>query len=965
MSITIDFETKSQSDLKKVGAWAYSEHPSTDVICVCWGIDNQPIQSWYPGKNATDEMPKDLRIAIVLGHCVEAHNVAFEYSVWANVLAPKYGWMLPLDHQWRDTMAAAAYMAMPTGLDRLAYALKFQGKDAEGARLISKYSKLHLKTAKSIIPPEDLMKFVAYCEQDVRIEQSVGDYLGDLPDAEVEIFLLDQIINKRGIYLDLAGIENATAVVEMRSADLEEEFKRLTGGIGPTKREQLLVWFAGQGLTLENMQAEYLEELLEDGEVPAGPARRALQIRLAINKASTKKLDAMARQRGADGRARFQSRYHGAATGRWTGSGFQPLNLNRGFEDVPPNELVENIAERDPKLLDLIYGDAMDAVAKASRHWLMAQPGYDIISGDFVSIEAVILACLAGEEWKVDAFRRGVKIYEHMADKIFKLEPGTVTKHSHPAERQDGKTCLGAGTQVLTRRGWRSIVNVRFDDQLWDGISWVNHAGLHYQGRQKTLTLAGLEITAEHRILTPAGWVPAEVVASRASILSRALEIGSANLPLQGLSGGLLVASSGCGFAALAEQENISSPRAISGPASLRDAMDALKTNLLDHGKISLNTPIYAPTTSIVAVSSTGSLLASPAAGLMDIRTTDNVASMSSPNGSTGRKVDADIWPIFSRLKAGIIRRWKWIVSKLTKVTSLETYASTNAAKGRSDQSESCKVASQNLKPVYDLANAGPLRRFTVLTKQGPIIVHNCELAFGYQGALGAWLKFDSSGRHSDERIIEICRAWRSEHPAIVQFWRDLDWAAINAVRNGTKADPVMVRQIGFQMVDEWLSMILPDGKRIWYYDPQIRMKMPQWHKPGPEVDEAGAIVCDDAQQPIMNECARGVCDCKPQPYLSYMAQKEGQWKRVATYGGKLAENATQATSRQILVPAMLAAEKAGYKIILSVYDEIVAEIPESFGSVEEFKEIMAIRPAWASDWPISVDAWRGKRYRK
>ena len=49
--ITFDLETKSHADLKKVGAWAYSEHPSTDVICACWGIDDQPIQEWWPGKS--------------------------------------------------------------------------------------------------------------------------------------------------------------------------------------------------------------------------------------------------------------------------------------------------------------------------------------------------------------------------------------------------------------------------------------------------------------------------------------------------------------------------------------------------------------------------------------------------------------------------------------------------------------------------------------------------------------------------------------------------------------------------------------------------------------------------------------------------------------------------------------------------------------------------------------------------
>jgi DNA polymerase len=96
------------------------------------------------------------------------------------------------------------------------------------------------------------------------------------------------------------------------------------------------------------------------------------------------------------------------------------------------------------------------------------------------------------------------------------------------------------------------------------------------------------------------------------------------------------------------------------------------------------------------------------------------------------------------------------------------------------------------------------------------------------------------------------------------------------------------------------------------------------------------------------------------------MAQKEGQWKRVHTYGGKLTENACQATSRELLVPAMLRAEEAGYPIVLSVYDEIVAEVPEGHGSKEEFIDLMkGPLPAWANDWPIGVDAWIGKRYCK
>jgi DNA polymerase len=222
------------------------------------------------------------------------------------------------------------------------------------------------------------------------------------------------------------------------------------------------------------------------------------------------------------------------------------------------------------------------------------------------------------------------------------------------------------------------------------------------------------------------------------------------------------------------------------------------------------------------------------------------------------------------------------------------------------------------------------------------------ELAFGYQGALGAWLKFDSSGRHSDERIVEICKAWRAEHPAIVQLWYDLQDAAINAVN-----DPGLVAQltqcdVGFEVVDEWLSMILPSGKRLWYYNPMLVSAMPQWHQP--------------ATKPA---CRAGTCSCEPRAQLAYMSQKNGQWKRVRTYGGKLTENLVQATSREIMMPAAVRLEEAGYPVILTVYDEAVTEPPIGFGSKEELEAIMAIMPEWAAGWPITVDAWEGDRYLK
>lgn len=671
MTVTLDFETRSKADLGKVGTWAYSEHPSTEIICAAWGVGTEPIRTWIMG----NPPPLDLFTLIRSPALIEAHNVAFEKSIWANVAVKRLGWPRIGAEQWRDTMAVAAYYGLPQALHRLAHALGFEGKDPEGGRLITRYSKLYLPTSKIDIPASDLHKFVAYCVKDVAIEQSVSDMLGDLPERELPIWFLDQEMNERGIGLDITGIYKASEIVDQRADELTREYQALTG-VSPTQRDKSLEWFLEHGCPLENMQADYLEEVLDD--LPSGPVRQAVTIRLAINKASTKKLDAMARNAGLDGRARFQTRYHGAATGRNTGVGLQPLNLNRGFPDMEPEQLVADVMHGDAAFLDALYGNAMDAVAKASRYWIKAAPGHKIVAGDFASVEAIVLACLAGEEWKVNAFASGVKIYEAMADKIYRLPPGTVTKATHPLERQDGKTG---------------------------------------------------------------------------------------------------------------------------------------------------------------------------------------------------------------------------------------------------------------------------------------------ELAFGYQGALGAWLKFDDSGRHTDEAIVGFCKAWRMAHPMTVDFWGELELSALEAMRHPKELHRVANGLIAFQIVDErdgsgdglfWLTMILPNGKRLWYYRPEIRVGMPHWHQPA-----------YDAETGEPNEHAAKTCDCRPVPKLTYMATKEGQWKRVFTYGGKLTENAVQATSRELLCHAALRAQAAGYPVILTVYDEIVTEPPLDFGSASGLVELMEDMPQWATGWPIRAVAWEGDRYRK
>jgi DNA polymerase len=90
------------------------------------------------------------------------------------------------------------------------------------------------------------------------------------------------------------------------------------------------------------------------------------------------------------------------------------------------------------------------------------------------------------------------------------------------------------------------------------------------------------------------------------------------------------------------------------------------------------------------------------------------------------------------------------------------------------------------------------------------------------------------------------------------------------------------------------------------------------------------------------------------------------KWDRLPTYGGKLIENATQAAARDVLALGMLAADAAGYEIVLSVHDEIIAETPDTDAyNVDQLAAIMATPPAWADGLPLAAAGFEAARYRK
>lgn len=229
------------------------------------------------------------------------------------------------------------------------------------------------------------------------------------------------------------------------------------------------------------------------------------------------------------------------------------------------------------------------------------------------------------------------------------------------------------------------------------------------------------------------------------------------------------------------------------------------------------------------------------------------------------------------------------------------------------------------------------------------------ELAFGYQGGVGAWYNFASgeTAEYSREQVDEIKNAWRARHPAVKQFWYDMEAAAMAAVREPGSTHSVVGGKIIFRMAGTFLAMRLPSGRFLFYPNAAIRLVKTTW------LDDKGERIWKDALTyfSTIDPAKKGKIVADP--------HNSSTWARISTYGGMLAENATQAVARDVLADAMPRLEAAGYPIILTVHDEVVSEPDEDFGSAEDMEEIMSDLPKWAAGLPVAAEGFEGERYRK
>lgn len=467
-----------------VGAQVYAEHPSTEVLSLYYDLkDGRGRRRWLP----SDPLPPvDLLEHVARGGLLEAWNSGFEWRIWNIVCRRRYGWpRLPLE-QLRCAMAKSRAFSLPGKLEKAGQVLAIEHqKDKDGDRLLKKFSMPRDPTAKDkrlrIHPAEDPVdgpRLYAYNERDIVAEAEASARVPDLNSDELAYWLLDQEINLRGVQMDVASIENCLAIVDQAFAKYDGQLAQVTGGavLAASQMPKLKAWLEAQGvrlpraagggasLTDEGIDNLLAEDVIRPGALPPA-ARQALELRQKVGSASIKKLFSMARMVSAAGRLHDLYNYYGARTGRTTGQDAQPTNLPKAGPAVyccaacgkhygahleacawcrvirapglKPDEwswrsavdALEVIATRRLDYLEYYFGDAVFTVSGCLRALFIAAPGKDLICSDYSAIEAVVLAMLAGVEWRVEVFRTHGKIYEASGAKVAGLTIEEVLEH--------------------------------------------------------------------------------------------------------------------------------------------------------------------------------------------------------------------------------------------------------------------------------------------------------------------------------------------------------------------------------------------------------------------------------------------------------------------------------------------------------------------------------------------------------
>ena len=441
--LSCDIETFSDVDLIRCGVYKYADSPNFEMLLFAYAVDDGDVH--IIDIAGGEELPEEIIQVIKSDTVVKtAYNAQFERVCLSRYLKlPEGEYLNP--QSWYCTAVQAAELALPLSLADVGSVLGLERqKMTEGKELI-KYFCVPCKPTKSNgnrtrnRPCHDINKwetFKKYCMRDVDVERQIADKLKMYPisDEEHRLYVLDQIINDRGVLVDCELAKQAVKLNSIQSAVAVEQAYMTTGLENPNSVTQLKQWLKENGVEIESMSKKAVKSLADETD---GDVSKMLKLRLLMAKTSVKKYEAVIRSVCSDNRVHGMMRFCGAnRTGRWSGNILQPQNLPQNH--LPDLTLARDIVkDGDFEMLDMMFGNVPNVLSELIRTVLIPKPNHRFIVADFSAIEARVLAWIAGEQWRIDTFKNGGDIYCASASKMFKVP---VEKNGVNGElRQKGK----------------------------------------------------------------------------------------------------------------------------------------------------------------------------------------------------------------------------------------------------------------------------------------------------------------------------------------------------------------------------------------------------------------------------------------------------------------------------------------------------------------------------------------------
>lgn len=948
----LDIETYSTVDLKKNTVYRYVEDKHWMILICSWCIGRGEIHTAY-GHEEIKAIPGLFDPAVKK----IAHNSDFERINFSALKGLPVGTYIDPE-EYIDTAVLASLWGYPRSLKGFCKVVGGEAKDEAGGRLINMFSVPNRKGGRTLPEerPADWDAYVEYNRQDVISMRDNIYRLGKgFPSAEeYEAWITATRINDRGIKIDTALAGAAHRQYEANKKQDLARVKEITGLDNPNSVQQFKGWLADQGFEMESIDKAHVAELLERDDLPDEVREAVERKQLAALSAATKYVIAQG-STNSDGRLRGTIKYSNANTGRMTGVTLSIQNLPRDhFTDAEGEHDTEAEQAAIDKLLAGVHVGSED-LKKLVRPLLVGP----FTVSDYSAIEARLTAWAAGEDSVLESFRNGEDIYVATAERMGGAKAGF--------DRQRGKSatlgCIAEGSLVLTNRGLTPIENVGIADKVWDGVEFVRHEGVVYKGQKEVMCYDGLTATPDHKVWASFEGEPRTVrLDYAASCGARLIRTGSSGAPVRlgedHQLGGTLHPE-GLAYADDADRVHRMRTSAVVEPRKL--ALGPLEgLPVVQQSTCSSEVPGSNPHRSQAEVHE------SSRSELEALRSERNHLRL--PLGNRGGTLDSgEPRRATPEARAGSCGQRQGVCSGKPSLgdSGSEPSQSTEhnlsrvpprrvALRGADDPTETprrvhprtdhrastpCgKGEAQELArnrttvAVYDILNAGPRHRFTVSN----ILVHNC----GFGGGAGALLnlggaKIYPKGTPDDviwKGLTSLVETWRVAHPHIVSWWKQVH-TAFDKGGPASRRIPVDVEIVGNDRY-VWL----PSGRALVYHNCRREYVQPK----------------DRNGKPLPYRRRAWVCDA---------VVGNGTQRRIVG-GPTQVENIIQAIGRDLLTHALVNVERAGFRTVTHVHDEIVTETTGGL-TVERLSSLMCDLPDWAEGLPVEAAGYTTQRYRK